>query len=122
MPRRPRFGFDRIRAFAQARVAATTLRDVAKEIGMSYSGLHSFLQGGQPYARTRELLIAWYGRSRHLSEAPPSIEEVDAAITVLSQYLQRGGLAKVSEREFHRVVKRLRQAAEVPPHSNIDDT
>jgi hypothetical protein len=110
MPRHPRFGFDRIRDFARTRVEATSLREVAKDIGMSFSGLHNFLEGGQPYTRVRELLVSWYQRSRDQTIPPPSREEVDAAITVLSQYLERTGTRRVSEQEIREVVERMRRA------------
>jgi hypothetical protein len=113
MPRGPRFGFERIRELVRTRVEETSLREVALDIGMSFSGLHSFLRGGEPYQRTREKLTAWYARSRHQTVAPPTPEEVDAAITVLTQYLHRSGSLRVAEREFKAVVDRLRPPSEL---------
>jgi hypothetical protein len=47
------------RAVAE-RVSATSLRGVAKEVGMSAPGLQSFLNGGMPFEATRRKLSAWY--------------------------------------------------------------
>lgn len=41
-----------------------TLRAVAAEIGMSHSGLFSFLQGGEPRPATLKKLQQWYMRHR----------------------------------------------------------
>ena len=81
---------------------------MALDVGMSYSGLHTFLKGAEPYARTRELLRTWYARTRHQGAPPPTPEEVDAAVLVLTQHLRRAGPQHVSEQEFERLVRRLR--------------
>ena len=43
-------------------IAGSTLRAVAKEVGMSPSGLQNFLDGAAPYGKTREKLRFWYFR------------------------------------------------------------
>lgn len=55
---------DVLRAAAQAAVDASSLRTVAVEIGVSFSGLRSFLAGGRPYLRTQRRLSTWYVRKR----------------------------------------------------------
>lgn len=55
---RPSMG--RLRAFVAARVAATSLRMVAREIGVSPTGLRKFLNGAEPYSPTRRKLSSWF--------------------------------------------------------------
>ena len=43
-------------------VIATSLRAVAADVGMSFSGLRSFLDGGTPFRRTARRLEVWYRR------------------------------------------------------------
>lgn len=52
---------EELRTAAAARVAATSLRGAAREIGMSPSGLQKFLNGTDPYEPTLLRLRAWYG-------------------------------------------------------------
>lgn len=55
-----------IRRAIRARVAESTLRQVAAEIGIAHQTLHSFLHGkGKPHARTHTLLLDWYGRDEN---------------------------------------------------------
>lgn len=44
-------------------VRANTLRSVARDIGMSPTGLQGVLDGASPYGRTRERLKGWYLRT-----------------------------------------------------------
>ena len=49
---------------AAARYAETTsLRQAAREIGMSPTGLHGFLTGNEPYLVTVRKLVAWDERA-----------------------------------------------------------
>jgi hypothetical protein len=50
-----------LRAAAAKRMEATSLRQAAREIGMSPSGLHKFINGTDPYEPTLHRLRAWYG-------------------------------------------------------------
>src|SRR5688572_8265908 len=52
----------RVRAAAAARVEATSLRSVSREIGMSATGLSKFLDGNAPYLPTLNRLRNWYLR------------------------------------------------------------
>lgn len=49
-----------VRRFAQARANETSVRRVAREIGMNHQSLEKYLDGSQPYARLRALICAWY--------------------------------------------------------------
>jgi hypothetical protein len=49
-------------------VAATSLRHVSRQSGMTPGGLQKFLDGGRPYTATRRRLERWYvlhGPGRH---------------------------------------------------------
>lgn len=52
----------RIRVALQTRAHATSLRGVAREVGMTPSGLQKVLDGGESYPKTRQKLQAWYRR------------------------------------------------------------
>ena len=56
----PRLTIAVVRDAIRQRVDETSLRDIADEVGMSWSGLKSFLDGGSPQRRTREMLVRWY--------------------------------------------------------------
>lgn len=73
---------EQLRAAAQERVAETTLRTAAAEIGMEHSGLNKLLQGTRPRPSTVRKLTTWYLRRAAAGELdlPP---EIAAAVTVL---------------------------------------
>lgn len=50
----------RVRDVLVARVDGTSLRQVAREVGVTPTGLQYFLDGGDPQERTRRKLEAWY--------------------------------------------------------------
>src|SRR5437016_3027486 len=69
-----RVGVAALRQAIANRVEATSLRSVAREVGMSAPGLQSFLNGGSPYESTRRKLTMWYfahrfGQSDELTRA-----------------------------------------------------
>jgi hypothetical protein len=69
-----------IRQAAVARVRATSLRETAREIGLSPNGLRGFLNGAVPYTQTLKKLRLWYfaiGSSKVTSEA------ASAAVAIL---------------------------------------
>ena len=53
---------ERFRAAVRDAIARSTLRTVAKDVGMSPTGLQNFLNGTNPYGKTRERLRVWYFR------------------------------------------------------------
>lgn len=106
MPEKPRFGIGQVREFAQKRVELTSLREVAADVGMSYSGLFSFLQGGDPYSRNRQKLVDWYIRNRHAARAIKP-EEVDAAVALLEEYISSGSTDEQAKRRAKEIANRL---------------
>jgi hypothetical protein len=61
---------ERFRAALRQAIARSTLRSVAREVGMSPSGLQNFLDGSNPYGKTRERLRLWYFREAGFSSFP----------------------------------------------------
>lgn len=59
----PAVPVDVLREAAKRRVDETSLRIAAGEIGVSYSGLRTFLKGTEPYAPTLAKLRAWYAQT-----------------------------------------------------------
>ena len=54
--------WERYRRAVRDAVARTTLRGVALQVGMSPTGLQKFLDGTNPYGKTKERLRFWYFR------------------------------------------------------------
>ncbi|HEU0299673.1 MAG TPA: hypothetical protein VFR37_09470, partial [Longimicrobium sp.] len=85
-----------IRDFARRRVEETSLRKVARQVGMSPSGLAKFIAGSAPYRRTIGRLESWYVVEREAAEPGPTDAEVLAtAVRVLARMVpptSRNGL------------------------------
>jgi hypothetical protein len=107
MPEKPRFGIDQVREFAQKRVEMTSLREVAADVGMSFSGLFSFLQGGEPYSRNRQKLVDWYIRTRHAAGKAIRPEDVDAAVALLEEYINSGNTTEQAKRRAKEIAARI---------------
>lgn len=76
-----------LRQVASAAVAASSLRAVAEDIGMSWSGLRSFLDGTQPQAETIAKLVAW---SRLRGDRTDRVTQADmqAAAALLAEFIE----------------------------------
>lgn len=72
-----------LRETAQARVENTSLRSVAREIGMSPTGLKKFLQGTAPYSPTLRRLRTWFVQYAAMQGGAVRREEASAALSVL---------------------------------------
>lgn len=55
-----RVPLETLRAAASERVAGSSLRQVAAEIGIQHDALSRFVHGSRPYGRTVAKLLAWY--------------------------------------------------------------
>lgn len=99
-----RFGIETVREAVRRRVAETSLRQVAEEIPMSFSGLRSFMKGGAPQPATREKLIGWYTQSGRKRHGDIAAQDVAAAVELLRQYVAQA----VSETGQERRRQRLR--------------
>ena len=63
-----RVSVEDLRDAARERVAETSLRVAAKQIGLSWAGLRTFLAGTNPYGPTLLKLRTWYEREHAQSE------------------------------------------------------
>lgn len=89
----PEVDIDTVRDLANRRADATSVRHVAREIGMRHTALTKFLSGSEPYAKTRIPLCEWYLRVRKsvsasgrrpAGEDPPDVSgHLDALLTDL---------------------------------------
>jgi hypothetical protein len=71
----------RLREALSSRVEQRSLRRVAREVGMSPSGLQKFLGGTRPYSGTRRKLERWYVREAALD--PTGAMSHDLALAAL---------------------------------------
>ncbi|HEX6937969.1 MAG TPA: hypothetical protein VF158_01055 [Longimicrobiales bacterium] len=106
---------DRLREAVAERVDAQSLRRVAREVGMSPTGLQKFLHGATPYSATRRKLERWYVREVASYGGAPDAESLRAALHILGRDLPRGE----RERALADIVQRLetayRDAGLAPP-------
>lgn len=72
---------------ARQRVAETTLRDTAAEIGMEHSGLNKLLKGAKPRLSTIRKLTVWYVERVASGELEVTPEAVHAALAILTRHL-----------------------------------
>ncbi|HEY0020111.1 MAG TPA: hypothetical protein VGC13_27695 [Longimicrobium sp.] len=72
-----------VREVAAAHVENTSLRGVAREIGMSPMGLRNFLHGTEPYAPTLRRLRNWYVKYAATRAGNVELEDATAALSLL---------------------------------------
>jgi hypothetical protein len=106
MPDRPRFDTDAVRALVRQRVAASSLREVAEEIGITRGGLESFLKGRDPYSKNRLRLAAWRLRQQQAGDGVRR-QDVDAALALIEQYINSAGTKAGRARRVREVTARL---------------
>jgi hypothetical protein len=87
---------DQLRAELEKELGRSSLRSVARAIGMSATGLSKLLAGGQPYRRTLTKLRAWKAQRG----GDESTVTVEAALETL--------LRRVPERRRARVREEIR--------------
>jgi hypothetical protein len=83
MTERPLTSLERLRETVSLRVQATSLRAVARQVGMSPSGLEKFLSGGTPYSRSRQKLQDWWEREGSRPRNEVSREGIEVAVGAL---------------------------------------
>lgn len=105
---------DALRAAVQLRIEQRTLRSVAKDIGMSPSGLWSFvLATGRPYGATYQKLLSWYVRDQARRDGITP-ESVQAALTLLVAQLPRAKRDQLRKEIIALVARKL------PPRKRAD--
>jgi hypothetical protein len=93
MPRIEQDVIETYRAAVLARVERTSLRQAAREIGLSPSGLQKFIDGAQPYRNTIRKLEAWYVRRTERDSGNHSPGTVAVAVHIL------GSLSPIETRD-----------------------
>ncbi len=106
---------DRVRDVLAERVDAHSLRRVAREVGMSPSGLQKFLDGATPYSSTRRKLERWYVREAATYGGEPGVESLLAALHVLGQGLPRAERDRALADIVDRLEAAYRAAGRTPP-------
>ncbi|HET6230304.1 MAG TPA: hypothetical protein VFE05_09570 [Longimicrobiaceae bacterium] len=74
---------ERLRRNVAVQVQATSLRFMARRVGMSPSGLSKFLEGAMPYSAIRRKLFEWWEREGGKPSAEVSTELATDALTAL---------------------------------------
>lgn len=107
MPGKPRLDVGAIRALAETRIKESSLRSVADEIGVSKSGLDSFIRGRDPYAKTRIKLAAWFMRQSRPDSASVARDELEGALAILERYMDSAPTPAAKRRRVREVETRL---------------
>lgn len=104
---------DELRQVIEARLAVVSLRALAREVGMSPTGLQKFIDGSVPYLPTRQKLERWLVREVAAGRVQMSPSAAIAALEVLVRDLP----ARRRKRARTEVVRTLRAAydAAAPP-------
>lgn len=91
-----------------------TLRAVAAEIGMSHSGLFSFIEGGEPRSATLKKLQAWY--IKHAAEpGGTDADAVEAALAVLLDGIPNAEMPAARERLMAEIRDSFKRTGAPPP-------
>lgn len=101
-----------LREAAQRRVDDTSLRTAAAEIGVSYSGLRTFLKGTEPYAPTLAKLRAWYAQTVEGRAMTP--ERARAMLAALVEPLPPERREEAVRELVARLLESYRTAGAVP--------
>ena len=75
-----------LRQAARLYVDATSLRNAAREIGMSPTGLRGFIEGADPYLKTKRRLTEWYVRELETRSAELTAESARTALSLLLKH------------------------------------
>lgn len=106
---------ERMRQAVTGAVLATSLRQVARDVGMSPSGLDKYITGiSEPYSQTRRKLEEWYVRN---AVSHDGISDATAAAALM--LLLDGIASELVERARHQittaVVAAHRDGGTAPP-------
>lgn len=86
-PPREAASLDTLREAARVFVDSTSLRQAARDIGMSPTGLRGFLDGAEPYVKTARKLADWYIREAQRGDAGMTPHAASAALDLLTRTL-----------------------------------
>jgi AcrR family transcriptional regulator len=103
-----------IREAVKLAIEATSLRKVARAVGMSPMGLKHFAAGTTPYSATFRKLLAWY--AVHQAEAGGfSVETVRGALEVMTDGIPESARGRVSAALLDELLKFHRELGTRPP-------
>ncbi len=94
-----------LREAARLFVDSTSLRQAARDIGMSPTGLRGFLDGADPYVKTARKLAEWYVREARRHDTNLTRQTASAALDLLTKHLpvaRRGAAASELVEVLHR--------------------
>jgi hypothetical protein len=103
-----------LREAVRRKATGSSLRQTATDIGMSWSGLRTFLNGTTPHPATVKKISDWYLRQAMATKADNMLT-VEMALSVLAEHI-----APSSRRIFKRAVLDL--MSELPKRDLIAQT
>lgn len=106
---------ERVREAVAESVEARSLRQVARDVGMSPTGLQKFLAGARPYSATRRKLERWYVRESARYGGELSVGSALAALRVLAQDLPAHKQPRVLGEMVGLLEEAHRAAGRTPP-------
>ncbi|HEV3049717.1 MAG TPA: hypothetical protein VGX50_05375 [Longimicrobium sp.] len=110
-----RVPLEAVRREAEQARDASSLRSVAREVGMTPMGLRGFLMGqGIPQARTVRKLNLWYAR-RMARRLPEGEDEARAALTILAGYFPQSDRSRVVNNFLDSMEREFRESGMEPP-------
>jgi hypothetical protein len=112
-PRR-RVSVDALRAAARSAVARTSLRKVARDIGISAPGLALFLDGSVPRESTLRKIRDWYF-SEAATHTEVSEDTARAALSMLLEPMPEEKRDKIFQKIVEILVDAHRKQGTVPP-------
>lgn len=114
MPSPERFvRVEAIREAARLAVGQSSLRAVARAVGLSPMGLRNFLDGAQPYRATLRKLTIWY--VRHGAQGGAGAEVIRSAMSLILEGLPEDS-REAAEQALLAVVEQMhRRAGTHPP-------
>jgi hypothetical protein len=102
-----------LREAARSYTDATSLRQAARDIGMSPTGLRGFLEGGAPYAKTERKVRAWYLREAQRDVQAVPLEAATNALRLLVGHFAPV-LGEATTRELVDVLERRCRESHTP--------
>lgn len=103
-----------VRDHVRRRVEETGLRNVARQIGMSPSGLAKLLDGTTPYQKSIRKLYAWYARELTSGKPPVDAKMIAAALRVLARLVPPAGRSRFVDSVVEVLTRRLPAGTRLP--------
>jgi hypothetical protein len=106
---------DVLREAVRSAVKASGQRQVARDIGMSATGLRAFLKGGEPFEATRQKLTAWYVRTAQERGEHTSPATARAALGILLEGLPEKEREELEAEFLRALAAKWRALRRSPP-------